>query len=312
MNYTLHQLEIFLKIAELQSVTKASEALYLTQPAVSIQLKKFQQQFKIPLFEVVGRRIYITEFGKEIAEAAKKIMEEVKAIDYKALSYQGELAGKLKIAIVSTAKYVMPYFISDFINENRGIDLVMNVTNKASVIKALENNEVDFAMVSTIPKKLKINRIQLMKNELFMVGGKDYRHKGKYLSKAEFQKLPLIYREQGSATRLAMEKFIDSKKISSIKKMELMSNEALKQAVISGLGFSIMPLIGIKNAIKYGDLQIIPVRGLPIVTNWNLIWLSSKNMSTIAKSLIEYINGNKDALMKKHFDWLEDHKKTAG
>lgn len=304
MNYTLHQLEIFLKIAKLQSVTKASEALYLTQPAVSIQLKKFQEQFKIPLFEVVGRRIYITEFGEEIALVAEKIMEEVKAIDYKALSYQGELAGKLKIAIVSTAKYVMPYFLSDFINENRGIDLIMDVTNKASVIKALENNEVDFAMVSTIPKKLKINRIELMKNELYMVGSKYYKYKGKYLSKTEFQNLPLIYREQGSATRLAMEKFIDSKKISSLKKMELTSNEALKQAVISGLGFSIMPLIGIKNAISYGDLQIIPVKGLPIVTNWNLIWLSSKNMSTIAKSLIEHINENKQAVIDKHFDLL--------
>lgn len=307
MNYTLHQLEIFLKIAELQSVTKASEALYLTQPAVSIQLKKFQEQFKIPLFEVVGRRIYITEFGEEVAQTARRIMEEVKAMDYKALSYQGELAGKLKIAIVSTAKYVMPYFLSDFINEHRGVDLIMDVTNKASVIKALENNEVDFAMVSTIPKKLNINRIQLMKNELYLVGNKDYKQKGKYLSKAEFKNLPLIYREQGSATRLAMEKFIDSKKIASMKKMELTSNEALKQAVISGLGFSIMPLIGIKNAIKYDDLQIIPVKGLPIVTNWNLIWLSSKNMSTIAKSLIEHINENKLEITKKHFSWLEQY-----
>lgn len=307
MNYTLHQLEIFLKIVELQSVTKASEALYLTQPAVSIQLKKFQEQFKIPLFEIVARRIYITEFGEEIALAASKIMKEVKAIDYKALSYQGELAGMLKIAIVSTAKYVMPYFLSDFINENRGVDLVMDVTNKASVIRALENNEVDFAMVSTIPKKLKINRIELMKNQLFMIGGKDFKIKGKYLSKSEFQNLPLIYREQGSATRLAMEKFIDSKKISTLKKMELTSNEALKQAVISGLGFSVMPLIGIKNAITYGDLQIIPVRGLPIVTNWNLIWLSSKNMSTIAKCLIEHISQNKQTLIEKHFNWLDKY-----
>ncbi|GAA4268208.1 LysR family transcriptional regulator [Hyunsoonleella aestuarii] len=307
MNYTLHQLEVFLKIVELQSVTKASEALYLTQPAVSIQLKNFQEQFKIPLFEVVGRRIYITEFGEEVAQAAQKILDEVKAINYKALTYQGELAGKLKIAIVSTAKYVMPYFISDFINENRGIDLVMDVTNKAEVIRALENNEVDFAMVSTIPKKLKINKIELMKNQLFMVGGKDYKMKGKYLSKSEFQKLPLIYREQGSATRLAMENFIDSKKISTYKKMELTSNEALKQAVISGLGFSIMPLIGIKNALAIGELQVIPVRGLPIITNWNLIWLSSKNMSNIGKSLIEHVNENKDAVIEKHFTWLKRH-----
>jgi len=307
MNYTLHQLEVFLKIAEFQSVTKASEALYLTQPAVSIQLKKFQEQFKIPLFEVVGRRIYITEFGEEIALAARKIIEEVQAINYKALSFEGELAGKLRIAIVSTAKYTMPYFISDFINDNRGVDLVMDVTNKAAVIQSLENNEVDFAMVSTIPKKLKISRIELMENKLYMVGGKHYKHQGTYLSKEEFQKLPLIYREQGSATRLAMEKFIDSRKISTYKTMELTSNEALKQAVISGLGYSIMPLIGLKNAIGLGELQIIPVKGLPIVTNWNLIWLSSKKMSTIAKRLIQHIETNKEDIIQKHFSWLEKY-----
>jgi len=307
MNYTLHQLEIFLTVAKYKSVTKASEALYLTQPAVSIQLKKFQEQFKIPLFEVVSRKIFITEFGEEIAEAAENILNEVKAINYKAMSFEGKLAGKLKIAIVSTAKYVTPYYMSDFINANRGIDLVMDVTNKAEVIRALENNEVDFAMVSTIPKKLKVNRIELMENKLYMVGGKNYKHKGTYLSDSEFKKLPLIYREQGSATRLAMEKFIDSRKISTYKKMELTSNEALKQAVISGLGYSIMPLIGIKTAISIGDLQIIPVKGLPIVTNWNLIWLSSKNLSNIAKSMIDFINENKQSITEKRFNWLNDY-----
>ena len=307
MNYTLHQLEIFVKVSELQSVTKASEVLYLTQPAVSIQLKKFQEQFKMPLFVIVGRKIYITEFGQEIAQAANKILNEVKAINYKALSFQGELAGTLKIAIVSTAKYAMPYFIADFINENKGIDLVIDVTNKAEVIRALENNEIDFAMVSTIPKHLKINRIQLMENKLYMVGGENYKHKGKYLSDSEFQKLPLIYREQGSATRLAMEKFIESKNITTNKKLELTSNEALKQAVIAGLGYSIMPLIGIMNAISIGHLQIIPVKGLPITTNWNLIWLSSKNLSNVAKKMIEHLNENKHEVINKHFGWLKDY-----
>ena len=307
MNYTLHQLEIFLKVSELKSVTKASEALYLTQPAVSIQLKKFQDQFNIPLFEVVGRKIYITDFGDEIAVAAKKILAEVESINYKALSFQGELAGKLKIAIVSTAKYVIPYFISDFINDNRGVDLNMDVTNKSSVIQALENNEVDFAMVSTIPKNLKVNRIELMENKLYMVGPVDYKLKTKYLSISEMQKLPLIYREQGSATRLAMENFIESRKVSTYKTMELTSNEALKQAVISGLGFSIMPLIGIKNALANKDIQIIPVKGLPIITNWSLIWLSTKKLSPVAEKLLEYINSNKTNIIDEHFNYLKNY-----
>ncbi|TCP27924.1 DNA-binding transcriptional LysR family regulator [Tenacibaculum skagerrakense] len=307
MHYTLHQLEIFQKIAELKSVTKASEELYLTQPAVSIQLKKFQDQFQIPLFEIVGRKLYITEFGEEIALAAEKILSEVSAINYKAMSFQGALAGKLKIAIVSTAKYAMPYFLTGFLKEHKGVDLVMDVTNKSEVVRSLENNEVDFAMVSTIPKNLKINRIQLMENKLYLVGGKQHKATNKNLSIQEFEQLPLIYREQGSATRNAMERFIASQKISTYKKMELKSNEALKQAVIAGLGYSIMPLIGIKNELNNGDLQVIPVKSLPIITNWNLIWLKSKNLSNVAKELINYIKEHKTDIMNEHFNWFDKY-----
>ncbi len=304
MNFTLHQLEVFNKIVDLKSVTKASEELFLTQPAVSIQLKKFQEQFKIPLFEVVSRKIFITEFGEEIATAAKAILNQVEDINYKALAHQGELAGKFKIAIVSTAKYAMPYFLTDFIKNNPGVDLVMDVTNKAEVVKALENNDVDFAMVSTLPKNLKIETIPLMTNKLYLIGGKQFDFKKGNLSPKDMEQLPLIYREQGSATRYAMERFIASHKISTYKKMELTSNEAIKQAVLAGLGFSIMPLIGIKNELQNGDLQVIPIKDLPMVSHWNLVWLSSKNMSYISKAFIEHINTNKAKIMKDHFEWF--------
>src|SRR6056297_3295191 len=130
MNYTLHQLQVFLKVTEKGSITKAAEKLYLTQPAVSIQLKNFQDQFSIPLTEVVGRKLYVTDFGMEIAEAARKIIDEVDAINYKTLSYKGKLSGKLKISVASTGKYVMPYFLSEFMKEHTGVDLIMDVTNK--------------------------------------------------------------------------------------------------------------------------------------------------------------------------------------
>lgn len=130
MNYTLNQLQIFLKIVQTQSVTKASEELHLTQPAVSIQLRNFQDQFDIALTEVIGRKIYITDFGREIAEAAEQIIHQVYAINYKTMIYKGQLAGRLKISIVSTGKYVMPYFLSRFMQQHSGIELEMDVTNK--------------------------------------------------------------------------------------------------------------------------------------------------------------------------------------
>ena len=130
MNYTLNQLRIFLKITQTESVTKAAEELHLTQPAVSIQLKNFQDQFDIPLTELVGRKIYITDFGKEIAEAAENILNQVNAINYKTQAYKGQLSGRLRISVVSTGKYVMPYFLSGFMKQHEGIELEMDVTNK--------------------------------------------------------------------------------------------------------------------------------------------------------------------------------------
>lgn len=301
MNYTLHQLEIFKKIAEVQSVTKASEQLFLTQPAVSIQLKNFQDQFKLPLFEVVGRKLYITEFGSEIAEAATKILQEVEAINYKSSLFEGKLAGKLKISIVSTAKYAMPYFLTDFVKKNDRVDIIMDVTNKMSVIRSLENNECDFAMVSTIPKKLNIERIELMKNKMVFVAGRDYKTPEKEVSLKNLNESTFIFREPGSATRLAMERYLVKHKIEVIRKMELTSTEAVKQAVLANLGISIIPLIGMNDELKNGDLKVLKLKGLPLETNWNLIWLKSKNLSNVAKAFKEYILLHKEEIINNQF-----------
>ena len=307
MNYTLHQLRVFLKVAENQSITKASEELCLTQPAVSIQLKKLQDQFTIPLTEVVGRRLYITDFGKEIAEAAENILNQVDAINYKTMSYKNQLAGKLRISVASTGKYVMPYFLSGFMNTHRGVDLNMDVTNKTFVVKSLENNEVDFSLVSIIPDQIDVYQVPLLQNKLFLVGSPKLKLKDKKSKKKIFSEYPLIYREEGSATRNSMSAFIEEKNLPTYKKIELTSNEALKQAVIAGLGYSIMPLIGIKNELRNGDLEIIPFRGLPIVTHWNLIWLKSKNLSPVAKAFLEYIKKEKERIISENFEWFEKY-----
>ena len=306
MNYTLHQLEIFRTIAELQSVTKASEQLFLTQPAVSIQLKNFQAQFNLPLFEIVGRKLYITEFGEEISETAFKILEQVENIKFKSAIFEGKIAGKLNISLVSTAKYTMPYFLSDFIKKNEMVSLTMDVTNKMAVLRSLENNECDFAMVSTIPKKLNIERIELMKNKLYFVANRNFNPSKKKVLLKDLNKSLFIFRESGSATRLAMEQYLVKHKIAIEKEMELTSNEAVKQAVIAGLGISIMPIIGIKNELRNGDLQIIEMTDFPLETNWNLIWLKSKNLSLVAKTFKNHLEENKEKIIKQHFTWFKD------
>jgi DNA-binding transcriptional LysR family regulator len=307
MNYTLNQLQIFLKVVQTESVTKASEELHLTQPAVSIQLKNFQDQFEIPLTEVVGRKIFITDFGKEIAVAAENIIQQVYAINYKTLAYKGQLTGRLKISVVSTGKYVMPYFLTDFMKKNPGIDLLMDVTNKNKVIESLENNEVDFSLVSILPSKLNVDKIDLLQNKLFLVGNSDTQFRKNIKAKELFKTLPLIFRERGSGTRQTMENFIERHELAVTKKLELTSNEAVKQALLAGMGYSIMPLIGIRNELHNNELQIIPVKGLPIKTRWSLIWMKGKKHSPVATSFLSYLKNDHTRIIREKFSWYEQY-----
>lgn len=309
MNYTLNQLQIFSTVARTGSVTKAAEQLNLTQPAVSIQLRNFQDQFEVPLTEVVGRRLYITDFGKEIATAAEKILDQVQSIDFHTQAHKGQLAGRLKISVVSTGKYVMPYFLTGFIKQHPGVELSMDVTNKAKVINSLDNNEVDFSLVSIVPEDFEVNKINLVTNELCLVGRGDARVKANMGAKELFSTLPMMFREPGSGTRFTMERFIERHHFQIKKKLELTSNEAVKQAVLANLGFSIMPLIGIRTELRDGLLKIIPVKGLPIKTMWQLIWMKGKRFSTVASAFLEYIEKEKDAIVEEHFTGLMKSKR---
>lgn len=307
MDYTLRQLKIFLKITEMGSITKASEELFLTQPAVSIQLKKFQDQFDIPLTEIIGRKLFVTDFGKEVAIAAENILNEVEAINYKTNSFRNLLSGKLKISVVSTGKYVMPYFLTDFLAKNKGVELSMDVTNKALVVKSLDENLVDFSLVSVLPDSIDVQSTELISNQLYLVGSPELIAQYDPKNPQFFEESPIIFRERGSATRNAMERFMKERKLYTRKKIELTSNEAVKQAVKAGLGFSIMPLIGLKNEIQNDEINIIPHPELPIVTKWNLVWLSNKQLSPIADAFLNFIKKHKHEIAHKQFEWYEKY-----
>lgn len=302
MNYTLNQLRIYLKITQTLSITKSAEQLNLTQPAISIQLKNFQKQFDYPLIEIIQKKIHVTALGKEIAQAAESIINEIDNINYRSQNFKNNLAGHLKIAIVSTGKYIMPYFLTDFLKQNINVDLTMDVTNKSKVISSLLKNEVDFALVSILPENIQVDKFDLIENELFLVGNKNSIQTNKI--EKSLENLPFIFREEGSGTRQVMEKFIQKNKIKIKKKIELTSNEAVKQAIIAGLGYSIMPLIGIRNEIESGLLKILPMKGLPIQTTWRLIWLKDKRLSPIAESYLKFLQKEKVFIIKQFYNLL--------
>lgn len=303
MNYTLHQLQIFVKIAECKSITQAAIQLHMTQPAVSIQLKNLQNQFDVPLTEVIGRQLFITEFGKEILIQAERIIQEMQAIQYKTMAYKGMLAGKLKISCVSTGKYIIPYFLTTFLKRHPEIELVLDVTNRCEVIDSLGANETDFGLVSILPDKLAVENLELMQNRLFLVGNRDRIFHKKMNNKTLLNELPIIIREKGSGTRLVMERFILENQLPVNMKMELTSNEAVKQAVIAGLGYSVMPLIGLKNELANHSLQIIPMKDFPITSTWNLVWLSNKRLSPVAEAFINFIVEEKQHIIEQSFSW---------
>lgn len=307
MNYTLHQLLIYLKVTELKSITKASEQLYLSQPAVSIQLKNFLDQFKEPLIDIIGKKVFVTDFGKEVALHAKEIMEHVEEIKNKSLAIDGFLYGTLKIAVVSTGKYVMPYFLSGFLNIHKEIKLEMDVTNKENVIESLKNNKIDFALVSIVPDNLLIDSIDLTPNIMFMTGNENIDIEKEESLELLLKKYSLIFRENGSGTRLTFEKYIKEKKINVKKKIELQSNEAVKQAILANIGISLMPIIGLKNELSNQTLKIIPCKNFPLKTNWQLIWLKEKKLNFLSRSYINYLKENKNQIIEEKFNWIKNY-----
>ena len=303
MNYTLNQLQIFLKVVHTSSITKAAEELNLTQPAVSIQIKNLQAQFDIPLLEIIGKKIYITDFGREIAESAKGILDQVYAINYKTMAFKDQLVGRLKISIVSTGKYVLPYYLADFLRSNPGVEISIDVTNREKVLESQLLNEVDFSLVSDALENPIFDSIDILSNDLYLIGNKETANMSPTFNYKDFKnELPLIFRENGSGTRKIMESYFKKQGVDGLKKIELMSNEAVKQAVIAGLGYSIMPIIGIKNEIKSGALKIIERDGLPISTKWKLIWHKDKNLSPVSKAFLAYLIENKAQIRQKFFE----------
>ena len=190
--------------------------------------------------------------------------------------------------------------------ENRSAPNPIDVTNKARVVESLEKNETDFAVMSILPDSLKVNTLDIMQNKLFVVadsrsssgGG---RNREQVLSK------PLIYREVGSGTRTLMERFASRYDLPSRKKLELSSYEAVKQAVLAGLGISMIPLVGIQRELEAGSLRIIRMKNFPITSQWRLVWLSSKRLSPVAESFLAYLTTERHRLVREHFSWMKKY-----
>jgi DNA-binding transcriptional LysR family regulator len=312
MNFTLHQLHIFRTVVSNQSVSEAAAVLHMTQPAVSIQLKNFQDQFDLPLTELVGRRIKVTDLGYEVAKLAEEILEKVEGVEHRLAAYRGLLAGKLRFAVVSTGKYILPHFLGGFIKVHPQIELSMDVTHRARVLELLQQGEIDFALVSVLPTNIEVEELSLMPNYLHLVASGNYEmDDAAVMSSEDISELPIIYRELGAGTRIMLETYFrDLAKPPRIK-MELTSTEAVKQAVMAGLGVSVLSLYSMHFELQEGLIKIIPAEGFPLQTQWRLIWLKKKNLSPVAKAYMDYLKENIATVISQYFGWIDGVKRGS-
>lgn len=297
MNTSFRQMQIFHTIAVEGSFTKASELLHLSQPAVSIQYKAFAEQFHFPLLQQRNKRYELTEFGQSIFDHVEHILRQVNVLETLNENAVGELAGSLHISSVSTGKYILPYLLSAFLDDHPKVRLVMDVTNKSRVVQALKDNTTDLAFVSVLPTDVDTKSEPLMENTLLLVAHPSYWATHKNLPFAENT---FVYRESGSATRKAMETYFKECGIEPQKKIELLSNEAVKQSLMAGMGMSILPYIGIHKELEHGDLVVVPKWGLPITTQWHLCWRMHAPLSPVASAYLDYVRKHKESITRKY------------
>ncbi|NVJ86266.1 MAG: LysR family transcriptional regulator [Algoriphagus sp.] len=293
MNISFNQLRALHAVSKYQSITKAAKSLDMTQPAVSMQLKNLQDQFDVPLTEVIGKKVHITEFGQELVEITEKIFEELGQIEQRMLELKGLLAGKIRISSVSTGKYIIPYLMAEFMKLHPHVEISLEVSNRYKVLAHLEENSTDLALVTLSPEDMDLETLTLAENKWFLVSSPEHaEHYQKLIQENEWQKIPFILREKGSGTRVMMEKFFEERDITIQSKMELSTNEAVKQAVMAGLGATILSQYSMRKEIPEKRIKILEVEGLPLEADWKLVWLRQKKHSPAVIAFIRWISEN--------------------
>lgn len=287
---TFRQLEVFEAISRLGSFTRASEELHLTQPTVSMQMKKLADAIGMPIFEQVGRRIYLTEAGKELAITAREIMQSLERCDMSMAEMRGLKKGKLRLAVVSTAKYFVPRILGEFSRQHPGVEVALKVTNRQRVLERASENLDDLYILSQpSDNHLELEAKPFMQNSLVVMAHPEHplaHETGIPMSK--IAKEPFLMREIGSGTRMTVEEIFARYNLRPNIRMELGSNEAIKQAIIGGLGISILSQHTL-GADGMGEPVVLDVEGFPVINHWHIGHPAGKQVSVVASAFLDYL-----------------------
>lgn len=295
---TLHQLRVFEAVARHKSFTRAAEELFLTQPSVSMQVKQLAKSVGMPLFEQVGKRLYLTEAGEELLGTCRDIFDRLSQFEMTVADLQGLKQGQLKLSVITTAKYVIPRLLGPFCQRYPGIDISLKVTNHEGLQERLNDNLDDLYILSQPPATPDVFCQEFLDNPLVVLAPMNHPLASqKNIPIEQLNGEPFIMREPGSGTRQAVQKMFEDRGVAVKVRLDLGSNEAIKQAIAGGLGISVLSRHVLTLDGWQNQLTILDVEGFPIPRQWYAIYPSGKQLSVVARTFFEYLlNEGKQAV----------------
>jgi DNA-binding transcriptional LysR family regulator len=290
MNITFKQLRLFLALEQTESVTKAARMMHITQPTASMQLKEMTENIGSPLFEVISKKIHLTALGKEFAKTAREMTDRWEAFEQHVTQMKGLTKGRLRVAVVSTAKYFIPKLLGSFCSKYPEVDISLEILNRDGVIKRVEDNSDDLYVMSRPPIHIDLEDQILMPNPLCMIAYKNHPLASKKnLRLQDLKHERFILRELGSGTRMSVDMHFKQKKFTPSLLLELGNNEAIKKAVASHLGVAVISIHALDQFDYDHEISVLKLQDFPINSQWHLVYLRGKQLSPIAKAFYEHV-----------------------
>ncbi|WP_314019990.1 LysR family transcriptional regulator [Stutzerimonas degradans] len=290
MRMTLRQLQVFGAVCESRSYSRAAEEMALTQPAVSLQIRQLEELVGQPLFEYVGKKLYLTEAAEALKRASSDIFARLDSLDMQLTDLQGSLQGQLNLAVESSAKYFVPHLFAAFRRQHPDVSLQLSVVNRAQVIKRLSDNRDDLVIMSLMPSEVALEFLPFLNNPIVAVAPPEHPLcQASRLSLQDLAAYPLLVREPGSGTRKACEEYFQQKRAHFAQTVQIASLDALREAVIAGLGVALLPRHAVTLELTHGLLRELPVDELPLYRSWCVAHARGKRLSPVAQAFFAFI-----------------------
>ncbi len=304
-NATIRQLKVFESVARNLSFTRASEELHTTQPTVSIQLKQLADIIGQPLLEQIGKRIYLTDVGRELLKVCREIFDSLSRFEMLMSDMKGVKAGKLNLAIISTSKYFVPRLLGLFCQHYPGLDVSLKVENRERLLQRMTENMDDLYVLGQPPEHMDVELKPFLENPMVVLAARDHPLANiKNISPERLVEEPFLMREAGSGTRLVTEKFFNERGLRLKVRMELGSSEAIKQAVAGGLGIAVLSAHTLALERSLNELAILDVEGFPIRRFWYLAYPKDKQLSVVAQAFLKFLQEESKTLADKYLSGI--------